>query len=98
MTRQLLSSGKGKGPLPLGSKAGNVSGAFAGGSHMDKGGTRKVGATGGNHANPCEQLGGRNKLNFSNKDGQRQAGNAKLSNATKGPSGRSRKSKGISGK
>lgn len=85
---RLLAVVHGKGALPLGSKCGNVQSTFDTGRHMDKegsGGARR--ASGGNHANSAPSKGGKVGLNFSNKDGQRQAGNPAKSASSRGPAG-----------
>lgn len=95
---QVLANSKGPGAKPLGSHAGNVSGAFHEGHHFDTPGGGSRATTGKNFANAGYPKHGGASLNFGNKDGQRQAGTPKLSGATKGPRGRSTTSKKVSGK
>ena len=97
--RDVLANSTSTGALPLGAHAGNVTSCFSAGHSFDTpGGGHAARASGKNHANPAPKHGGSGSLNFSNKDGQRQAGEPKLSGSTKGPKGRTKKSKGISGR
>ena len=83
MTRTLGTS-RGKGALPLGSKAGNVSATFSGGRGTTTS-TRRV-AVGKNSPNP-KSGNKRTSLSLSKKDGQRSGGSPAQSNKSRGPSG-----------